>query len=143
MKDPFETLLKNVIGNSQLRPRRRTIKVNEGDNFGTAKVPYGETEVKITVDDLKEQYQKQNGKSYWLGYDLNPHDIHESNNNAAMSVDRIDNSKGYIKDNFVICTRFANLGRRTISTDKFISFIDNLKCDIRKEIRKNSIEKFI
>jgi len=142
MKDPFDTLVKNVKGNASLRPRRRTISVKEGETFGTAKIPYGETEVSITSDDLREQYKKQNGISDWLGYHLNPNDIFEPKNNAAMSVDRIDNDKGYIPGNFVICTRFANLGRRTMSADKFKKFIDNLKSDIRNEVRSESVEKF-
>jgi len=142
MKDPFETLLKNVKGNASLRPRRRTISVNDGDDYGTAKIPYEETEVTITAQDLRNQFQSQEGKCYWLGYTINPNDIFEPRNNAAMSVDRIDNDKGYIPDNFVIVTRFANLGRRTMDVDKFLSFVDNLKSDIKGEVRKNSIENF-
>ena len=141
-KCPFEQLLKNVIGNSKLRPRRRTVKVDETGKQGTAIIPYDETEVSISVEDLKEQFNKQKGKSYGLGYHLNPMDIFEGKNNAAMSVDRIDNNKGYVKGNFVITTRFENLGRRTMPIEKYKRFLKRLKADIRGEERNDSIEKF-
>ena len=43
-----------------------------------------------------------------------------------MSVDRIDNSRGYEKDNFVICCRFANLGRRNASEQQMNEVIKKL-----------------
>ena len=141
-KNPFEQLLKNVIGNSKLRPRRRTVTLDETGKSGTAKIPYDDTEISITAKDLEEQFKKQDGRCYWLGYELNPNDIFEPNNNAAMSVDRLVNSKGYISDNFVITTRFANLGRRTMTEDKFKVFLGRLKSDIRGEIRKDSLARF-
>ena len=142
MKNPFEQLLKNIIGNSILRPKRRTVTVDESGKTGTAKIPYGETEISITVKDLEDQFKKQDGRCYWLNYKLNPNDIFEPKNNAAMSCDRLDNDKGYIKGNFVITTRFANLGKRTMPTDKFKIFVKRLKSDIRNEIREDSIERF-
>ena len=58
MKDPFEQLMKNIEGNASLRPRRRTVKLDETGTSGTANIPYEETEIKITVQDLKDQYLK-------------------------------------------------------------------------------------
>ena len=142
MRDPFEQLMKNIEGNASLRPRRRTVKLDETGTSGTANIPYKETEIKITIKDLKDQYNKQGGKCYWMGYKFNPNDIFESRNNAAMSCDRLDNDKGYVKGNFVITTRFANLGKRTMSNRKFRIFMERWKADVRGEVREDSIERF-
>ena len=142
MKDPFEQLMMNIKGNASLRPRRRTVKLDETGTSGTANIPYEETEIKVIVQDLKDQYNKQGGKCYWMDYKLNPNDIFESRNNAAMSCDRLDNDKGYVKGNFVITTRFANLGKRTMSNRKFRIFMERWKSDVRNEVREDSIERF-
>ncbi len=141
-KDPFEQLMMNIKGNASLRPRRRTVKLDETGKKLTAAIPYEETEITITVQDLKNQYDKQNGRCYWMDYKLNPNDIFESRNNAAMSCDRLDNDKGYIRGNFVITTRFANLGKRTMSNRKFRIFMERWKSDVRNEVREDSIERF-
>ena len=73
-------------------------------------------EVSITEKDLCDQFNKQNGKCYWFDLDINPYDIFKSRYPLAMSVDRLDNEKGYVVGNIVICTRFANLGRGSSST---------------------------
>jgi hypothetical protein len=142
MKCPFEQLMGNIRGNASLRPRRRTVKLDETGKKGTANIPYDETEISIDVQDLKNQYEKQDGKCYWMDYTLNPNDIFEPNNNAAMSCDRLDNDKGYVKGNFVITTRFANLGKRTMPNRKFRIFMERWKSDVRNEVRKDSIERF-
>jgi hypothetical protein len=59
-----------------------------------------------------------------------------------MSCDRLDNDKGYVKGNFVITTRFANLGKRTMSNRKFKIFMERWKADVRGELREDSIERF-
>ena len=50
----------NIKGNASLRPRRRTVKLDETGTSGTANIPYKETEIKITIQDLKDQYQNKN-----------------------------------------------------------------------------------
>jgi hypothetical protein len=68
-------------------------------------------EIDIVLDDLKEQWEIQNGLCYWLDIKMSLPDLAISRSPFAPSVDRLDSSRGYHKDNIVLCTRFANLGR--------------------------------
>ena len=44
----------------------------------------------------------------------------------APSVDRIEDELGYVRGNFVITTRFVNLGRNKYPQDKFKDFLNEL-----------------
>tara|TARA_Y100000114_G_C11536992_1_gene220749 strand:- start:119 stop:523 length:405 start_codon:yes stop_codon:yes gene_type:complete len=66
--------------------------------------------ISIDENDVEKQFFKQNGKSDMLGIDIDPMDVFTPWYPLAPSIDRIDNSKGYTVDNFVINTRFENLG---------------------------------
>jgi hypothetical protein len=64
-------------------------------------------EFNINLKDLKKIWDTQKGKCYILGHDLIlPDDKQIINHNFLASLDRIDNSKGYIKNNvrFVCAT---------------------------------------
>jgi hypothetical protein len=83
-------------------------------------------EVSITLDDLKEQWNKQNGKCYWLGIDMSLEDLMISRSPFAPSVDRLDSSGHYTKDNIVLTSRFANLGRGAYAGEDFKERLDKL-----------------
>jgi hypothetical protein len=76
-------------------------------------------EITITEDDLRELWEKQNGLCHWLGIKMSLEDLFVTRSPFAPSVDRIDNTRGYHKDNIVLCTRFANLGRGAYHPDDF------------------------
>ena len=76
-------------------------------------------EVTITIEDLKEIYEKQDGKCFWLGIPMSLEELYVSHSPFAPSVDRIDNEKGYHSDNIVLTTRFANKGRGAYMGDDF------------------------
>jgi hypothetical protein len=78
-----------------------------------------EIPVEITWEDLKEQFEQQGGRCYWLELELNPDDIFISNYPLAISADRLDGSKGYIKGNVVITCRLINLGRGRWPAEQF------------------------
>ena len=82
--------------------------------------------IDITLDDLKEQWVKQNGKCYWLNIDMSLEDLAISRSPFAPSVDRLDSSRGYHKDNIVLTTRFANLGRGAYDRPDFKERLDLL-----------------
>jgi len=88
-------------------------------------------EVSIDWKDLRDQYYKQNGKCYWFNIDLNLSDNLISWHPLAISCDRIDNTIGYTKENIVISSRFANLGRGAASKDLFISSLNKIVSNIK------------
>lgn len=83
-------------------------------------------EITISLDDLKEQWDIQNGLCYWLDIKMSLEDLAVSRSPFAPSVDRIDSSRGYHRDNIVLCTRFANLGRGAYDNDDFRPRLDRL-----------------
>lgn len=83
--------------------------------------------VTITWQDLKEQFIKQDGRCYWYGVELDPHTVFTTGDPSTLSVDRLDNSRGYEPDNIVITCRAANLGRGNTDVSTFIKFVESLK----------------
>jgi len=83
----------------------------------------------VTIDEnfLVKQYKEQNGLCYWTDYPINPFGVYEKNNPLAPSLERLDESKGYIPDNVVICLRLFNLGRQRCPEKKFKMQVQNLK----------------
>ena len=88
----------------------------------------------LTEEFLSELYEKQKGKCFWSGIDLSIDNVGLSKLNS-LSVDRIDSSIGYTKNNIVLCCKFYNLGKGNTDKDYFINFLienglkisDNLK----------------
>ena len=83
-------------------------------------------EITITIDDLKELWEIQKGKCYWLGIDMSLEDLFKSNSPFSVSVDRLDSSRGYHRDNIVLTTRFANRGRGCYDGVDFVERLDIL-----------------
>jgi hypothetical protein len=79
---------------------------------------------------LMELKEKQNGMCYWFNI---PIDFTMKNKLRRPSIDRLDNSKGYTKENVVLSTQFANLGRQSESAVNFRIFLE-------RYIKNNSIE---
>ena len=81
---------------------------------------YGGNKV-IEIDSifLEKIFFKQNGRCIYLQTIIDPMDVFISHHPLAPSVDRIDNSKGYTKENIVIATRFANRGKESAEDDWF------------------------
>ena len=75
--------------------------------------------VSITIDDVKEIFHQQDGKCFWLNIPMSLEDLFVSHSPFAPSVDRIDNERGYHKDNIVLTTRFANKGRGAYMGEDF------------------------
>jgi hypothetical protein len=73
---------------------------------------------------LIELDTKQSGRCFWLGVPLQP--SAEARNPLQPSVDRLDPSRGYTRDNVVLACQFANMGRSAMSADRFREFIASL-----------------
>jgi hypothetical protein len=83
-------------------------------------------EVLITKEDLEKQFIKQDGRCYWLGIPININHVFTTHNPLAPSVDRLDNDRDYEKDNIVICTQFANMGRGKCDKKTFKKVMDEI-----------------
>jgi hypothetical protein len=82
--------------------------------------------VEIDIEDLKEQFDKQEGKCFWLGGLLDFNEIDITNSPFAPSVDRLDNSIYYVKNNIVISSRFANRGKGAYQEEDFAEKLKKL-----------------
>jgi hypothetical protein len=92
-------------------------------------------EFDIDVNFIHELLKKQNGLCKYTGVLLDINNV-DTNNNSHMninslSIDRIDSSKGYTKDNVVLVTAIVNSMKNDLSENEFIKIIKkifNYKC---------------
>ena len=85
--------------------------------------------INITIDDIKSQWKKQNGLCHWLGIELRLQELFVSRSPFAPSIDRIDSNIGYEKNNIVITSRFANLGKGSYDS---VDFLEKLKYSFKE-----------
>ncbi len=80
-----------------------------------------------TIDEkwIKQRFEKQGGKCYWLSITLAP--SQSANHPLKPSLDRLDCSKGYTEENTVISSLFANMGRKNTPVHEMKKFIEYLK----------------
>jgi hypothetical protein len=109
---------KKILKNISFSQTRNTSRVEKGQNLKV-------WSLKLTEEDILRKYEEQGGRCYWLGIRLNEKYNYEKKHPLAISVDRIDNSKGYEYDNIVLCLRVLNLGRGSYEGD-FREIIDIL-----------------
>jgi hypothetical protein len=133
MANPWKKLWHNVNLSGKHGSKGANVKNNPKHRNTVGSQSTKTHEISITPEDLEEQFNKQNGCCYWLGIKLNPEDIFKVNYPLAMSVDRVDNNLGYLKDNIVICCRLINLGRRNCPEDQFKKVIEQVKEQILLE----------
>jgi hypothetical protein len=75
----------------------------------------------ITIEDINELYEKQNGLCYWFKVPLSP--SNERKHPQQPSLDRLDRNKGYVKDNIVLTCYSANIGRNENDLDTWTEFL--------------------
>lgn len=83
----------------------------------------------ISLEDIKQLWEDQDGRCYWLGIKMSLEDVEIKNSPFAPSVERVDSSLGYIHGNVVLASRFANRGRGAYDGDDFKDRLDNLLAD--------------
>lgn len=76
-------------------------------------------EITITKNDIKDMWEKQNGRCFWTNCEMSLEDLFVSHSPFAPSVDRLDNKRGYHKDNVVLTLRFTNKGRGGYNNPNF------------------------
>lgn len=89
----------------------------------------------LTVEYLKELYEKQNGKCYISGKELSTN----MHSDWKISIERLNQNNGYIKENIAfICLEFQS-GFRQWNKEKFQQFCENYP--FNEEIIENFDEK--
>ena len=81
-------------------------------------------ECTLTVDDINEMFNRQNGLCYWFKIPLIPSD--KTKHPQQPSLDRLDRNKGYTKDNVVLCCYSANIGRNENDQETWENFLNIL-----------------
>jgi hypothetical protein len=79
--------------------------------------------IELTLDDLLEQWNKQNGKCIYSGVTLtNPISTRNYYNNpiCTASLDRVDSSKGYTKDNIQFISYSMNYMKNNMTHEQTI-----------------------
>jgi hypothetical protein len=84
----------------------------------------GKLENNLTVDDINEMFNKQNGLCYWFKIPLVP--SNHKKHPQQPSLDRLDSRKGYKRDNVVLCCYSANIGRNENDLDTWKNFLNVL-----------------
>ncbi len=92
-------------------------------NYRNKKKNYG---CDITVEYLKDLWEIQKGICPFTGWNLilpnNTKNMWDKPNPANASLDRIDNSKGYIEGNVRFVAVMANYARNNFTDDQLIEF---------------------
>jgi hypothetical protein len=85
-------------------------------------------DINVTIDDLKEQWEQQNGVCVFSGVNLvlSSYSKIKKNPIYSASLDRIDSSKGYIKGNIQWISRAINFMKGEMSDEMVNELIDIL-----------------
>lgn len=106
------------------------VKMSAKHGAGGARISklrgHGERDLEITLDDIKLLWEQQNGKCHWLNIDMSLEDVMIKDSPFAVSVERLDNSLGYVPGNIVLASRFANRGRGAYNGSDFKERLDTL-----------------
>lgn len=81
--------------------------------------------IDIDFDYCVDLYNKQNGKCFYTGIDMT-FQRKESNvtvNFTNISIDRLDSSKSYTKDNVVLCCAIVNIMKNQLRIEEFKNWI--------------------
>lgn len=78
-------------------------------------------EFTLTIEDIKNQFKKQNGKCFYTKTDIDlPINHMHLNGNKIASIDRIDSAIGYIPTNIQLVTKQVNILKQSLSHLEFI-----------------------
>lgn len=69
----------------------------------------------VKKEDVARMWESQGGKCFWFGVPMNK----TPRSHWKVSLDRLDNNKGYTPDNVVLCTWMANRARNAMSVEEF------------------------
>lgn len=78
----------------------------------------------LVLNDIFEMYEKQNGLCFWFKIPIIP--SLQNKHPQQPSLDRLDRTKGYTKDNVVLTCYSANIGRNESDLDVWRNFVELL-----------------
>lgn len=78
----------------------------------------------LTVSDINEIYEKQNGLCFWFKVPLIPST--NKKHPQQPSLDRLDRNLGYTKNNVVLTCYSANIGRNENDVETWKNFLELL-----------------
>lgn len=85
----------------------------------------------LSIDDLQALFDKQQGRCYYTGVPMisptSNRELKLARNNVRLcSLDRLDSSRGYTRDNVAFCCCAMNLGKSDWSEFEFTSLISEI-----------------
>lgn len=83
----------------------------------------------ITEQDVVYKWTTQGGMCYYTG---EPMKLQRDNNRASVSIDRIDASVGYTKENTVLCCSVINIMKNDLSVSELKHLVESLY--VRREL---------
>lgn len=116
------------LKNKNYNLKRRETKWNHV-LFSLIKRRYPQTD--LSPEYIKELWDKQNGLCFWFKIPMTI--TRKSKYPSKPSVDRLDNSKPYTKDNCVLCCYSANIGRNINNVEAWMVFVNTIKEQVIKE----------
>ena len=109
------------INEAQSHERRRTTM---GWKEFLRRARNSKKKLELEIDDLKTIWEQQEGKCALFGHSLIlPYPKKKVNHNYLASIDRIDHTQGYTKDNIRIICATANYARNKFTDEHLYEFI--------------------
>lgn len=91
-------------------------------------------DIQLTPEQLVEIFNKQGGKCYWSGLELDENYNFIKFHPFAISPDRLDNSAPYTTENVVLCRRLFNLGRIAFDSASFKAVMKKMEIEYKNNI---------
>ena len=88
----------------------------------------------LTLDYLMYLWEKQGGKCALTGMQMT-YKFYEGRVNTNLSVDRIDSTKGYSKDNVQLVCMAANQMKNDLSMEEFINMCESVLALEREKVK--------
>jgi hypothetical protein len=137
-----------IINSSTNKRRMDKTGSSVGGISGSQQQEWVPSKILVTPQDLEDIWIEQGGRCYWFGVPLNLELLYRDHKDwmpkhpLAPSIDKIEPTGDYTKENIVICTRFANFGRNVCDFDRFHEIVAYLKTGDERPVPIQSVIDF-